>query len=454
MRLIDFVPVRPARRLDRQMADPAPRDLNRARTAPWSTDRIAEWLVSRRDRLVEQLPRELSAARGLTRDQRELVVDEAIDYLVTEYAKPIAEVEALRRAFWAAASYRVKRVHEGRSATVRAGWQRVDVDDVDVQAHDLSPEAAVVRRAERHALLEFAASLTDTERRVLAAKYGDGAREQGRVVLARRLRLEIGEVRKAERDITQKLERFVAIMAAGTLCTHRLPAVTALAEGVAGVEQERIARLHLRECSACRAEYAAHVRALRSGELPRKIAQLLPVPATAEAGHRARGVRWDALSDWLGRPFAHDATVTGTQLAAGGRGIGTVVALKTAALCLGGAAVGGGAYCVAVGVPWEHGAPRTEQVRAHPAHPRAREASLPQAGRVAALAPQTTPTPSLRSSSASTPRSPSSHERDQTISPPPSAPSGTPPQEFGPESAAASNPQPAAAPLTAAPEFP
>src|SRR5690349_9322005 len=80
------------RRLDAGMAE------ERARRAPaepsrrrgeWSAERVAGELVPRREELVEQLPRELARARGLTRDQRELVVDEAIDYLVTEYAKPI-----------------------------------------------------------------------------------------------------------------------------------------------------------------------------------------------------------------------------------------------------------------------------------------------------------------------------------------------------------------------------
>ena len=107
------------------------RERVRARTRAWDAERVAAVLVPRRDRLVEQLPRELAAARGLSRDQCELVIDEAIDFMVTEYAKPITDREFLERAFWATASFRVKRVHEGRGATVRAGWQRVDVDAVE-----------------------------------------------------------------------------------------------------------------------------------------------------------------------------------------------------------------------------------------------------------------------------------------------------------------------------------
>ena len=63
--------------------------------------------------------REIAAARDLTRDQRELVVDDAIDYMVTQYAKPLIAHDQLDRAFWASASFRVKRTHEGRAATVR-----------------------------------------------------------------------------------------------------------------------------------------------------------------------------------------------------------------------------------------------------------------------------------------------------------------------------------------------
>ena len=61
------------------------------------------------------------------------MIDDAIDYLVTEYAKPVTCHEELDRAFWASASFRVKRMHEGRGATIRAGFQRVDVDGLEMR---------------------------------------------------------------------------------------------------------------------------------------------------------------------------------------------------------------------------------------------------------------------------------------------------------------------------------
>ena len=153
----------------------APQSL--AARGTWDAERIASVLGPRRDELVERLPRELASARGLSRDEHETVIDEAIDFMVTEYDKPIADRLALDRAFWATAAFRVRRVHEGRSNTVRAGWGRVDIDEVDIAAPDDDPVTALVREVERGALLEFAATLTDVERQVLACKYGDGPRE-------------------------------------------------------------------------------------------------------------------------------------------------------------------------------------------------------------------------------------------------------------------------------------
>jgi hypothetical protein len=181
----------------------------RRRNARWTPERVAALLVPARDALVERLPREL-AARDLTPDQCELVIDEAIDYMVTEYSKPILDQLSLERAFWAAASYRVRRAHEGRGATIRAGYQRVDFDDLQLPADDGEPEAAAFARIERETLLEFAATLSSQEREVLACKY-QGDRELGRVLVAQRLCLATAQVRRAERSITRKLERFAAV---------------------------------------------------------------------------------------------------------------------------------------------------------------------------------------------------------------------------------------------------
>ena len=149
-----------------------------------------------------------------------------------------------------------------------------------------------------------------------------------------------------EASIGVKLERFIAIMAAGTLCTHRQALLAVMGTDRFSEEAARIALAHLEWCSACRVEYAARVRAWRSGQLEREIASLLPLAPTVERMRSPRAL-WDALTEWIGRPATHDATLTGTQISVATRGAGTILAAKLAAMCIGGIAlVGGGVYCL------------------------------------------------------------------------------------------------------------
>ena len=461
MSVVSVWPRRRSRRLDDGMAEDHRRP---GRSRAWDAERIAEALVPRRDRLVDQLPRELAAARGLTRDQRELVIDEAIDYLVTEYAKPITDRELLERAFWATASFRVKRAHEGRGATVRAGWHRVDVDDVDIASIEGDPAAHVVQAVERGTLLEFAATLTEQERRVLGCKYGETTKEHGRRVVARRLGLPVPEVRRVERAIARKLERFVAIISAGSLCTHREAAIAAFAEGDASEQQEMAARIHLDHCPACKLAYVAHVKALRTGELQRRITQVLPLPAGSETTRR-RGGPWEAVVDWATRPFASEATHTSAQLAAGARGIGAMATAKLASLCVGGvAAIGGATYCATTLLgadPPREQRPRAESPTPTPA-PQTRREERPtltvtrQASDRRATKPRQKRQDQPREQqpiafSSGDPET--RHEREAPVSPPVQV-AGAQVSEFEPAPAEPVTQEPAAAPSTGAPEFP
>jgi hypothetical protein len=433
----------------------------RRRTVRWTPDRVATALVPARDALVEQLPRELAAARDLTPDQCELVIDEAIDHMVTEYAKPILDEFELARAFWAAASFRVRRVHEGRGATVRAGWRRVDFDDLQLPANDGEPEAAVVAQIEHETLLEFAATLTSRERDVLACKY-QGDRELGRVLVAQRLGLAATEVRQAERSILRKLERFAAVLAAGSLCSHREAAVLALAEGVALADQADAARAHLQHCGACRIAYASHLNAIKSGAVQRRLGELLPLPAAAEVTERRRGGPWESVWDWLGRPFAHDSAISFAQIAAASRGVGAIVAAKIAALCVaGGVLVGGGLYCVER--LSQHPPKAVANIERTPRHHRSPpEAALPTAGRSAAAKASSVvvrkrrATRSQHSTGTAFASGPAAtrHEREAPISPAATTSSGASVPEFGPAPANVAAAQPAAAPAGGAPEFP
>jgi hypothetical protein len=226
----------------------------------WTPEQLASALVPRRDRLITQLPREIAAARDLSRDECELVVDESLDFIVTEYTRPITDTAALERAFWSAASIRVKRAHEGRSATVRGGWRRVGVDELRLAADEHHPETVAIANVERGLVLDFAASLQHSTRVVLACKYGGPGRARGRKLISRQLGMRIGEVRKHERTIARELIRFTLIVTSGTLCKHRAAALAAWAAGTASREQELLARVHLLHCARCRAGFADRIR--------------------------------------------------------------------------------------------------------------------------------------------------------------------------------------------------
>ena len=408
-----------------------------------------------RDRLVDQVPVELAAARGMSREQWELAVDDAIGYLATEYDVPIRSDEELERAFWWSTSLRVKRLRDGRAATVRGHWTRIDIDKVEIAGTDAEPEREVIERSERAALMEFVASLTELECRVFSCKYG-GARERGRNQIVRQLGLRMGEVRSAEASIKQKLERFVTIMAAGRLCAFRAPAVASLATGDLSEQAERVARIHLASCPACRLEHAARLRALRSGRLPRDIAQLLPIPPAADKV-RAPRVVWDWLTDCASRVLPHDSTITGTQIGLASRGLGTLAATKLAALCIGGITIVGGAlYCIEKPLgggrshPDRHSTAQRPKPTRSPSPSPVATATFVRAKATTTAAP--TPEP-RRKPQAERRKTPTTHEHDQALSPasPGAAPGGA--SEFGPSSATSSTP-PAKPVTSGGPEFP
>jgi hypothetical protein len=454
------LPGRSARRPDGHMAEfrhgrPRRRGSARIRFSP---SEIASTLMPCRDRLVDQVPIELAVARGMSREQWELAVDDAIGYLATEYDVPIRSDEELERAFWWSTSLRVRQLRDGRAATVRGRWKRVDIDNVEIAGQDAEPEQVVIERSERAALREFTATLTDLERLVFSCKYG-GPRERGRNQISRQLGLRMGEVRSAEASIKQKLERFVAIMAAGRLCAFRAPALAALGTGDLSDDAERVARIHLESCPACRVEHAARLRALRSGKLPREIANLLPVPPSAETIRSPRAT-WDVLIDWTSRVLPDDTTVAGTQIGLASRGLGTLAATKLVALCIGGiTVVGGTLYCLETPLG---GKPQPEHRRGQVVHrhkaPRHRRAEPPATAQAkwlrasAVTTPAPTPKPRRRPQP-QPPENPTAHEHAGAVSPAPAGSAANGASEFGPTSAASST-QPAKAVTTGGPEFP
>lgn len=423
---------------------------------PLTREQIASSLLTRRDALVRQLPRQIKLARLLTADQQDTVIDEAVDYLVTEnHGGEIADLEALERAFWKVAFLRVRHAYDGRHNLVRAGWKRVPVENVDLADAGSNPEDAAILSFERETLIEFAAELTPEQHTVLSVKYL-GERELGRFAIASQLGWSMHRVRSSERVIQRRLKRFGAVLAAGSLCDDRQPAIERVAQGIANDREYRVAKAHLKHCSECRGSYADLVRAIRSGHLQREIAQLLPVPAL-DIVDRHRGP-WEIIVDWISRPFGHDAAVSAGQFASAGRGLGGFAAVKLAALCMSGAVAG--LFCVAQ-VP--------RQVDKHPraistpkptatATATPRRTAIPTVTVAATVAPTRTPrpTPTARPKPKGGELSrsgPKSHEKARAISPPVTAPDGSAVDEFEPGPATSAPRKPAAAPANGGPEF-
>jgi hypothetical protein len=350
--------------------------------AGWDCERRARALIERRGALLERLPGEIRAARALTADVRELIIDEAITFAALEYEPTVSRVEELERVVWDACAKRVRRAREGRYSLVRAGWARADAAALDHVPAGEDPVARVLRREELQTAVEFAASLTARERDVLASKYPpDEAAPLGYKQIARALGWPIGAVRSAERSIAHKQERFAAILSAGRLCAYRAPAVASLAAGAADDGHAHVAWVHVAHCAPCATAYKRQLRYLQSAAFERKVAVLLPFPAAAQERARGLGPLRDWLTDLLTRPFGHESAATAGQLASGGvgRGAGTVAAAKLAALCVSG--VGALGTCVATGVlpsPLErHDTPNT-----------ATEQRVVEASRAAAKAPE------------------------------------------------------------------
>jgi hypothetical protein len=417
---------------------------------------ISLYLGRRRDELVAQIPRRIAAARHLTPDEHELVVDESIDYVITEQPKPLPGLEDVERMFWRAANHRVRRTCEGRYSMVRGGFQQVEFNDDHVPAAEDTPEAAAIHTYERETLLEFTACLTPSEQTVLKLKYPAGGRELGRFEIARILNRKPFEVRRAERAIVRKLKEFSALVTAGTLCEARRSAFVALAFGQASGAELAVAQAHLQSCGPCRTEYKRLLRDVRAGRLQREIGQLLPVPSIETVDRRRAA--WDVITDWTSRPFGHEATINLSPLTSAGRGMSGLAGAKLLAMCIGGAlAVGGGLYCV-------ESLPQHSSRHPHQSRPRraTRTRTPPQVASVASPTstptstptPRSTPKPTRRGSRGEVHGDPTTHERAATISPPATTTDGRTVGEFDPGPDASGPSRPAAAPIDAGPEFP
>lgn len=330
-------------------------------TTPWTADRRAEALLPRRDELVDRLPGVITRAHALTIDERELVVDDALEHVVLGYSSPIASVEEIERVFWTACKHRVARLlHQRRGATVRGRFQRVS-DEPLLHRPDPSADPAEIvdRAAELDLAVKFVATLDGVERQVLRVKWlTSDDTPMGYRGVARELGISSARARAAERSIAAKLERFATFCAAGRLCAERSDELGALAVG----KDVTVAKAHIKHCAVCKADYIAQLRAVRSAAFQREIASLVPIVPVAEQTRRSAGPARDLVADWLARLLGQEGPAVAAQAAASGvgRGAGGVLALKLAAVLASGAATVG----VTTGIlsePKDERQPRSEK---------------------------------------------------------------------------------------------
>ncbi len=195
----------------------------------WSPDHVASELHRLRPELVAQLARRRESS-GVPLDAQGEIVDDAITAVVMSPRRIVNERHLLG-AFWIAVDHRCRRFREGRSFSRLGSQVRVDFDAALGQVAERDDPLEQLELADRIArAADFMADLTPRERDVFAvmARYGVGP-----VPAARMLRLPLGEVRSASRSASAKLDRVVAISAAGRMCAFRSTAVAAEAAGEA-----------------------------------------------------------------------------------------------------------------------------------------------------------------------------------------------------------------------------
>jgi hypothetical protein len=265
----------------------------------------------------------------------EEVLNDAI-CIVVMMRRPVVSEEHLIGAFWTAARILLRQHHEGRHSLRVGSRSRVGLEAVAAQVvtNDLGPEDVLALKDRVARAADFVAQLGDVERDVVSVMAVRGA---GIKLTARILGLPVKTVKAAERSAQGKLDRVAVIAAAGRMCDYRGPAIAAYARGSADVEDERVARVHLAGCAACRSSYAQLRREMRSRAFQRDAAAaLLPTPVLPLGHHLG------ALGQLIG--WTSDRPRFGTERAVevlGGAGVvkvaaaGSAVVVATATLANG-----------------------------------------------------------------------------------------------------------------------
>jgi hypothetical protein len=302
------------------------------RRGPWSSAEAAVALQAERAELLRTLRRR-GDARGMTEAVLEEVVNDAI-CIVVMMRRPIASEEHLIGAFWAAARILLRQHHQGRHSLRVGSRSRVGLETVAAQvgANDLGPDDVLALKDRVARAADFVAQLSDLERDVVSVM---AIRGTGIKLTARILGVPVKTVKAAERSAQGKLERVAVIAAAGRMCDYRGSPIAAYARGSASTEDERLARVHLAGCAACRASYAQLRREMRGRAFQRDAAAaLLPVPALTfghHAGALGRLIGWTSDHPRFGTERAVEVLGGAGVVKAAAAGSAVVVATATLA---------------------------------------------------------------------------------------------------------------------------
>ena len=250
-----------------------------------------------------------------------------------------AAEDELERAFWKATSIRVKRIRDGRAATVRGELDaRRPRRRRDLVRRRPIPKAAVIRSERAAALREFAATLTDGERRVLVCQVRRRARRRAARVLVRASSA-CGSARSASHGGGDHAEARALRGDHGRRHAVRAPrARTRSRSALRDRSTTRRSGSRLRpprSCPACRIEHAARLRAIAARPAPARDRE--PAAASADGRPHARGRARLGRVDRMDR--AGCSPRRGPDRHADrsrGRGLGTIAATKLAAWCIGG----------------------------------------------------------------------------------------------------------------------
>jgi DNA-directed RNA polymerase specialized sigma24 family protein len=304
--------------------------------------------------------------RGLVAEQLEDIYQETTEMLL---GRRFHNEEHLRNSLYAGIKHRARHLYRDerrRDAILQERGARLHVADGDTD--QVTPERAALLKEDRWIVAEFAAELSEDERRVFGW-LAEGMKYRG---IAAALGWEVNRARNAARSCERKREQFQLLHDTGRLCGFRAATIHAMQAGEA-TSDELAARAfaHLEGCAHCRAEHRTNARRLRR-TFQGQAAALLPFPAIvgrlgwlSRAALRARMLQHRLMPD--GSPIGPGGARERAAALLAGSGAAAKVAATVATV----AVIAGGTVVATSGQ--SHTAPR----RSHPTPASAAPAARP-----------------------------------------------------------------------------